>query len=217
MPQREEEQLSTVARGIRLDLIIAVCALLISTLAAAASIWQARVVAVQTAVLQQQLGAEVWPYVSVSENISGDTAQISIANDGLGPAILRSASAFVDGKSKSNFLAILNAILGPNIVARKPRGEKLNIQISGGTPGSVLRPGVTQLAFGITSKRYARPFIQGFRRIRIRLCYCAIIPGKCWLSDTSSNADPQPIQACPEIPNDLLHASAVEQLLNRKF
>jgi hypothetical protein len=91
--------------------------LLISTLAAAASIWQARVVQVQSGVLQQQLGVQVWPYLSVSENIIGDTAQISIENDGLGPAILRSASAFVHGKSKPNFIAILNATLGPNIVA----------------------------------------------------------------------------------------------------
>ena len=96
----------------RLDLAIAVCALLISTLAAGASWWQARVLQAQTKVLQAQLGAQVWPYVSVSEGLDKNTVLVTLSNDGLGPAILRSFSATVDGVEQSSFIGILHAMLG---------------------------------------------------------------------------------------------------------
>ena len=218
MPEEQEDQISRVARGVRLDLVVAVCALLISTLAAGASWWQARIVENQTLILQEQLGAQVWPYVSASENISDDRADLSITNDGLGPAVLRSATALVDGVPKSNFIEILHAILGPNLVARKRHGQRIGLDIGSASPGAVLRPGLSTLNFTLASREFARPFIiQAAKRLRFRICYCAIVPGKCWLSDPDSNRDPQPVTYCPEIPNDLLHASAVEQLFNPKF
>ncbi len=63
---KDEESVSRIVRGVRFDLAIAVCALLISTIAAGASWWQARVMQAQTHVLEEQLGAQVWPYVSVT-------------------------------------------------------------------------------------------------------------------------------------------------------
>jgi hypothetical protein len=187
-----------------------VCALLISTLAAAASFWQARV-------LQDQLGAQVWPYVSVSEDFTGNSVQIGVANDGLGPAIVRSATAAVDGVPKSNFIDIMHAVLGPHLVDRKGHKRRINLSINSGNPGSVLRPGVSTVAFGMGSKEYAVPFARAFSRMEFRICYCAIVPGKCWLSDSASAQDPKPVSACPEIRNDLLHAPAMEELLNRNF
>ena len=126
----KDDAVSKIARGVRIDLVIALCALLISTLAAGASWWQARVLQTQTRVLQDQLGAQVWPYVSVTEGFRNDKAQISLSNDGLGPAILVSADATVDGVAKSNFIDILHAILGPNLVARSGKGEHISINRS---------------------------------------------------------------------------------------
>lgn len=209
-PIADDDKVARVERGVRLDLIIAVCALLISTLAAGASFWQARV-------LQEQLGAQVWPYVSISENFTGDSASIAIANNGLGPAILRSATAAVNGVPESNFIDILHAVLGPHIVRRNGRRANINISISSGGPGSVLRAGQSTVAFGMVSKAYAVPFARSFTRMDFRICYCAIVPGKCWLSDSASTQDPKPVSACPEIRNDLLHAPGMEELLNRNF
>jgi len=206
-----------VKNALRFDLLIAVCALLISTLATGASWWQARVLQAQTVVLQEQLGAQVWPYVSVAVGITSDTAQITIANDGLGPAVMRSATAAVDGVPKSNFIDIMHAILGPNLVARRAPGEKLGIRLNGASPGSVLRPGDSTVAFSLMSKRYARAFLNGYHRLRFRVCYCAIVPGKCWRTDTAASGDPEPVRFCPEIRTDLLHADTADELLNSKF
>jgi hypothetical protein len=216
MAEREDEVSRTV-RGLRFDLVIAVCALLISTLATGASWWQARVLQAQTRVLQEQLGAQVWPYVSVTEDTYKDSAQISIANDGLGPGVVRSGVVLVSGVPTSSFVDLLHAILGPHIIARAPHGSKMSISANSVAPGSVLRPGESTTILGITSKTYVKKFVAAFQRMDFRICYCAIIPGKCWLSDSASSRDPQPMPACREVPNDLLHASAIDVLQSRSY
>lgn len=213
----EEDSVSRIVRGVRLDLAIAVCALLISTLAAGASWWQARVMQAQTLVLQEQLGAQVWPYVSVTEGISGDTVAITVSNDGLGPAIVRSFSGIVDGVPRSGFIEILHALLGPNIVARKPHGERMAFAIDTGGVGSVIRPGDKSLGFSLTSKHFAQLLLAGYRRTNFRVCYCAIIPGKCWLNDSAVTREPAAVTSCPEIPNDLLHSRATSEVVERNF
>ncbi|MBD5656348.1 MAG: hypothetical protein IAI50_14380 [Candidatus Eremiobacteraeota bacterium] len=216
-PPEERDSVASLANGIRLDLVIAVCALLISTLATGASWWQARVLQAQTEVLQQQLGAQVWPYVNVSVGTDGNQIKISIINDGLGPAVLRSESGTVDGIPQANFIDMMHAVLGPNIIARKPRGEKLSITLSANSPGSVLRPGDSVEAFTLTSKHYAPLLLRAFGRLNFHTCYCAIIPGKCWLSDAASTRDPQPVAVCREDLHDLFHAPVVDELLNHTY
>ncbi len=137
----ERSTLSELSRGVRLDLVIAVCALLISSVAAGASWWQARVLVVQTKVLQEQLGAQVWPYLSFSQSIDGDSARLTLANDGLGPAILRSATLTLDGRPQHNYVDMLHAVLGPHVLAREPHGEHIYFGVSDKTPGNVIRPG----------------------------------------------------------------------------
>ncbi len=192
-----------------MDLVIAVCALLISSLATAASWWQTRVI-------QQQLSAQVWPYLDFSETLDGDAAQIAFANDGLGPAIVRSLVVSVDGKPSHGYVDVLHALLGPHIVARVPRGERMNAGFSYESPGSVLRAGQSVALFSLTNKHFALALIGAYPRLSFRTCYCAIVPGTCWLADTSSARDPQPVAGCPEIESDLLHAST-KFTLDRRF
>ena len=171
----------------------------------------------QTEVLQEQLGAQVWPYVSLTEGLSGDTARIGISNDGLGPAILRSLSVAVDGVQRSSYTAMLHAVLGPDMVKRSPRGARLGFTIDNGVVGSVMRPGDDSLGFSLTSKRFAPALLQAYRRITFRVCYCAIIPGKCWLVESGARSEPRPQKSCPEIAGDLLHAATLNEILNRNF
>lgn len=214
-----KDNLANVTRGIRLDLAIAVCALLISTVAASASWWQARVLQAQTQVLQEQLGAQVWPYLSVSEGVAGDKVELSTSNDGLGPAIIRSFSADIDGVSQPSVIAIFHAILGPNIVARSRRlhGKRLGFTIDSSAPGAVIRPGDRGPGFSLTSAAFAGPFLKGSRRLNFRLCYCAIIPGKCWVTNSRSPGGATPAPSCPELPHDLLHSSAMDELVRPSF
>jgi hypothetical protein len=200
-------------RSLRLDVLIAVCALLISSLASAASWWQARLLNEQTRVLEEQLGAQVWPYVGTTEDFDNDTVRISVENNGLGPAIIRSETATVDGVRESAMIDVVHAVLGPHLTRRKPRGENLRLALNGGGPGSVLRAGESTALLTLKSKHFAEPLIRATsKRIRFQICYCAIIPGQCWFTDSATNADPRPVSVCHEIANDLLHASPADEL-----
>ena len=175
----------------------------------AASWLQSRETARQTEELEAQLGAQVWPYVSESINLddAGKTAALDIENDGLGPAVLYSLSATVDGKQQSNYIEVLHAILGTHLVKRKPAHEHMGLQVNNSSVGSVLRPGESLSLFRFSSKHFAMPFVYAYQRIQMSVCYCAIIAGKCWRNDANRDNPPKPVAACPVIPNDILHSS----------
>jgi hypothetical protein len=195
----------------RLDLVIAVCALLISTLATAASWWQTRATYQQTQIIEEQLSAQVWPYVAFGEGINGDADSFTIENDGLGPAVVRSVAMVVDGQERTSFVDVLHAVLGPNIQGRRPHGQSIGITENSASPGFVLRPGDSQTMFAFRSKAFAAPLMRAAGRIDIRACYCAIVPGRCWQTSNSSS-DPHVVSACREDPHDLLHAKPAEDL-----
>ena len=208
---------SRESRGLRLDLLIAVCALLISSLASAASWWQTRLLSEQTHILEQQLGAQVWPYVGVSMDIDSTAVTVNLNNSGLGPAVVRSETALVEGVPQTSMIGVLHAVLGPDLRTRKPRGERIGLAFNGGSPGTVLRAGESVALMRMTSKTYALPFALTKKRVTYRVCYCAIIPGQCWSTDSATNADPQPLSGCTAIAKDLMHSSPVAELNAKTF
>ncbi|MFY9665426.1 MAG: hypothetical protein WAK19_13335, partial [Candidatus Cybelea sp.] len=84
----------------RFDFIIAFCALLISTIAALASVYQTRVIG-------EQLSATVWPYLSIDRTFNPQAVSLSITNYGLGPALIRSAEIELDGKKVRSWDAVI--------------------------------------------------------------------------------------------------------------
>ena len=199
--------------GVRFELVIAVCALLISTLATVASWWQTQATWQQTRIIDEQLSAQVWPYVGFSEGLAkADTDEFTIENDGLGPAVIRSVTVLVDGRERSSFVDMLHAILGPDILRRKAHGESIGLAEDAASPGFVLRPGDSQKMLTFRSKTFAKRLILAYQRINIRTCYCAIVPERCWQTNTAAPSDPQPVSACREDRRDLLHVVTVNEL-----
>jgi hypothetical protein len=172
-------------KGFRVDLVIAVCALLISTLATTASWWQSRIVA-------QQLSAQVWPYLSFGTTYDPGYVSIELINDGLGPAIVRSAVLSVDGKPYPDASSALS-----KLIVR--RGGTLRAQMSGLSPGSVIRASGSRQLFRLESSWIARAFAANVDRVEIRVCYCSLL-GNCWLvSSRQQSGEPQPLAACPAV------------------
>jgi len=184
-------------RAIRIDLVIAVCALLVSSLATAASWWQSRVVA-------EQLSAQVWPYVSFSVGFSGDLFALSVSNDGLGPAVMRTAAITVDGKPQASFVDAMHAMLGPHLLqrARRAGDQRLAATSDMGAPGSVLRAGTSLTVFSLRSRHWVPELYREWQRMKLRACYCSI-EGACWTKDASTD-DPRPVHACPDEPLNVL-------------
>jgi hypothetical protein len=208
MADDEDRSARSTDRRLRVDLVIAVCALLISSLASGASWWQARLLSDQTAVLRAQLSAQVWPYIELTEELDTDTVAIKLVNNGLGPAVLRSITVSVDGKRSASLTAVLHAILGPELATRRSRGAALG-RLSEGqeTPGAALRPGDSTNLLVFRSTTLARRFVAASDRVAFRMCYCAIVPDQCWLAEGSAQTSSRTsVASCPEIRDDLMHA-----------
>jgi hypothetical protein len=196
MPQNDEN--AALRRGIRTDLVIAVCALLVSALATGASWWQSRVVA-------QQLSSQVWPYLTISTTYDPQYVAVEIDNDGLGPAIIRSTVLSIDGKPYAN------PALAFGRVFTTPKRGTYGAQISGLSPGSVIRAGGSARLFRITAPWAARQFAaaSGAGRFDVRLCYCSLL-GNCWvISAKQQTDDPQGVRECPAAGRDQYHVGAI--------
>lgn len=179
----------------RIDFIVAIGALLISTITALSSIYQTRVIA-------RQFSATVWPYVSFDSNYAPWMLQVYVRNDGLGPAIVRSVSITWDGKPQPSLERIL-ATFGreepQSIAAARAAlraGAKLRISTSTPTAGLVI-PANSQHALidvqGAAIVRYLRPDI---KRLGLSLCYCSLT-GSCWVQTFQNSAgEPRTVPSC---------------------
>lgn len=164
--------------------MIAVCAVLVSAVVAAASVWQTRVIA-------NQLSATVWPYLSFNLTVRDGLLRYWVENEGLGPAIVRSATVTIDGKRVASLRAVALS-LGSG---RLPRGS---LSTSSLGAGEVLRPSQA-LDIVVFQGKVARAYAAAFqRRATLAICYCSLLD-QCWrLTSLADSAIPVPVARCGE-------------------
>ncbi|HTU81827.1 MAG TPA: hypothetical protein VMF61_06845 [Candidatus Acidoferrales bacterium] len=175
-------------RRFRFDLFVAVCALLLSGLAAGAA-------AYQTYVINEQFSATVWPYLDLNATYTTNSVRFELRNDGLGPALLRSATLMVDGKPSSSWLTLLAKYPHP------VHGSILGTLASLGD-GDVIRSGESK---AILDLRGALPPAkrllawESAHRVALDVCYCSLLQ-RCWtvqLITQAGSPQPQDVRRCP--------------------
>ena len=184
----------------RLESIVAVCALLVATIAAAAA-------AYQTYVINEQFSATVWPYLGFDTN--NDTAassfSLGVQNFGLGPAIVRSTLVTLDGKPMgpgTTGNAIETAIHGAiqdAITAEERRHQRglMHASTSSLTAGDVIPAGSTRLVMRVQGPDIYRN-VQAIRpHLDVAICYCSVL-GRCWMRRLKDPVpEPKDVRACP--------------------
>jgi hypothetical protein len=185
-------------KAFRIDLVIAICALLVSTLATAATWWQSRVVG-------QQLSAQVWPYVSLVNTLGPDRIEIAVANDGPGPAIIKTAVLTVDGKPQRTVMAAIRTVAGDLKSKTKSKPGTAHLSTTSLNPGSVLRPLSTRTVVTLVSAAVVPRVLPELRRVKLEVCYCSILDA-CWIVATSQDF-PQEVAHCPDRSRDELQES----------
>ena len=185
---RDADERRREVRGFRIDLLIAICALLVSSLATGAAWWQSRVVA-------QQLSAQVWPYLSLQSTYDAKSISLTISNEGLGPARVRYVVATVDKVPQHLLTGALRTLMPGQ--QPHPHGSFTDLD-----PGSVIRVGGSVTLFRIYDPAIMRALVRNYDRIGLDVCYCAIIPGNCWTVHKQGrgigSAEPVPVAECPD-------------------
>ena len=194
-------------KRLRLDLLLAVCALLLSGVASIASVYQAHVIAQQFNVTQRQFNASVWPYMTLTTSVTSTTIQLTLTNDGLGPAIIRSASIEWDGKKSFaswRDMATTLAMLPP-----RPKLQP-DMSIDGNTssldPGEVVRASASRVLFSLHGwngfpTMIARNAVR--HALTVSICYCSLLD-TCWMEKwnarpptSSQDVEPHEARSCP--------------------
>lgn len=186
-------------KAFRLDFFIAIAALLVSAFTSITLLYQTRVIS-------QQYAATIWPYLGVSSTYGGDGEKIQVTNEGLGPALIRSAQLFVDGKpvpTWNDYLAALMTV--PDIhalierAARARTAPQGTISTASIGPSATVRPGDSKTLLLIKWQNDLPISDLTLHEIAIDFCYCSL-NGSCWTLHATPGRDnpstPQPVSHC---------------------
>ncbi len=190
-------------RNFRLDFFIAIAAVLISALTAGTLFYQTRVIG-------DEFAATIWPYLSVGTTYDTGGETIEVTNDGVGPALVRSAQLYVDGRKVNAWNDYIKAVsrdpelrglfLRAQAAVRAGPAGHATITMSSIGPSSTLHPDESR-----TLLKISLPFIVPLRAlvkhaVGIDLCYCSL-NGSCWTLHAipgQINSDPTPVSHCAD-------------------
>ena len=191
-------------RAFRLDFFIAIAALVVSALTAGVLVYQTRIVA-------DQYAATIWPYLDVSSTYSPSGEILEVVNDGLGPALIRSAQLSVDGKGVSSWNDYLLALASEPDVRKiflRTRAAYLSglptamiISTSSIGPSTIICSGESLSLLKLSLGSRAPAAMQELLRhqLTIDLCYCSL-NGSCWFSRATPGREEsgaaQPVSHC---------------------
>jgi len=137
---------------------------------------------------QQQVRAQVWPYIETG--ISTSKHDLTLVNKGVGPALIRSVQIYVDGKPQHDWDAVY-ASLGLKFDRRPPYSTINSIVISAGER-------IAQVTFRTVEdfNLYAKQAT----RVEMRLCYCSTM-NECWMRDEREKESVRvyhDVKTCPQ-------------------
>jgi len=180
----DDREVRAIGRVIRLDLVIAMCALLISSLATVASFWQ-------TVVVQKQLSAAVLPYLQIEGTFSTDEIKFAIQNVGVGPAIIKDAVLTDRGVPQRTLVSEFRPFL-----SQLKRGTVLSVATSDIDPGEAIRAGDSIVVADFKAKGVRDVLVPQIARGDLVICYCSILD-QCWNVSHGATA-PKPTPACKD-------------------
>jgi len=180
---------SSTPRGRNWNALSAIIASLIGLLALCVSGYTAYI-------QREQVRAQVWPNLIAGND--DDQFSIMVYNKGVGPAIVRSAQIWVDGKPQSDWRHVLDAL-----------GLEHHFTYSQATINpTVMSAGDTVPAIKFKDKDVYQRFRAAALRqhLTIAICYCSTL-GECWryrdehlVGFKEGVVQTTPLAQCPRLP-----------------
>ena len=177
------------------DAVAAIIAALIGFLALLVAGYTAWVQRYTANIQLEQARAQVWPWMFAGNN--DDQYSVEVYNKGVGPAIVRGAQLWVDGKPQPDWNHLLDALGVP-----KPR-----IYSESTVYPNVLSPGETVPIIKFADKDTYQDFRAAAIRkhLTIAVCFCSSL-GECWrywdnhlVGYKEGAVHVQPVGKCPRL------------------
>jgi len=186
-------------REIRWDAMAAIIASLVGFLALLVAGYTAYIERYIAEIQTKQVQAQVWPWLVAGNN--DNERSIEVLNKGVGPAIVRSAQVFVDGKPQPDWQHVLKAL---GTVPHQYSQSTLN--------PNVLTPGEKVPAIQFADEEDYRRFraVAVTHLTLVNICYCSTLD-ECWMySDKHAVGYKslaqlvKPVDRCPKLPNNVI-------------
>jgi hypothetical protein len=189
-------------KGFRLDFFIAIGALVVSVLTSLTLLYQTRIIG-------QQYAATIWPYLSSGTTADPNGIALTVANDGLGPALIESAQLSIDGVPVPSWGAyFVRLSRDPTLRAFFLKTRRLSaagklppdsgITTGSISPGTTIRPGDKLTILHVRLPGLPMPAVLRHSLV-LDFCYCSL-NGSCWTlhNDTQSekSEQPKPVSRC---------------------
>ena len=196
MIETDEKRDGRLRREIRWDAVAAIIAALIGLLSLVVAGYTAYVQRYTANVQMEQVRAQVWPWLVAGNN--DNERSVEVYNKGVGPAIVRSAQIWIDGKSQPDWNHVLDA-LG---VAKPRTYSESTIYPGVVSAGETVR--IIKFAEDEAYQRFRTAAIQ--KHMTIAICYCSTL-GECWryrdehlVGYKEGMLHMMPVAQCPRLP-----------------
>lgn len=184
----------------QLESLIAVCALLVATIAAAAA-------AYQTYVINEQFSATVWPYLSFdANNDTGNSSySLGLRNVGLGPAIIRSTTVTLNerpvgpGSTGNAIETAIDRAVQSAVAAEVRRHQRglMHASTSSLGAGDVIPAGSSVTLMRVQGPDVYKNVMALQPHVDVSLCYCSVL-GRCWTRRLKDPVpEPRDVRVCP--------------------
>jgi hypothetical protein len=167
------------------ETFIAVAALVVSVSAVVVGLYEA-------ALQRRHDRAEVWPHVEISTFIVPQGAAVRLDNTGIGPALVKSITVSVDGKSQHSWEEALTTLYG-----HEPPPHS-----SSTVTEHALRAGDQITIVGVGAKDLPTNFWKWIGRVKVSVCYSSVFAESWRVTDnylggsstweSVANCSPQP-------------------------
>ena len=130
-------------------------------------------------VQRQQVRAAVWPILEFDSSNAPDI-HFTLANKGVGPAIIRHVIVKVDGQPVRNWREVVEKILGPGHLASE--SDMSGYVFAAGESRTVFTPRDPEnnpLNFDKSNPLWVKMNKERFR-VTAEICYCSTL-GECWI------------------------------------
>ena len=130
-------------------------------------------------VQRQQVRAAVWPILEFDSSTAPDI-HFTLANKGVGPAIIRHVIVRVDGQQVRNWKEALGRILGPgeHLFSESDMSGHVFAAGESMTPLTPRDPENNPLNFDKSNPLWVKMNKDRFR-VTVEICYCSTL-GECW-------------------------------------
>lgn len=189
-----EEEKSKKLINWDLSIVIALIAVLISTLTAYISYQESKIMMAQQKMLSSQQEASVWPFLEnkAHNTYRGDTMVIFkyvVKNKGIGPAIIDTVMYKFDGENMDSwkFDKVLRKKYGDKVKIQQTQNSALDkIVLAPGETHIVITEMLARLHDTVNISHIADEMNELYR---LEYCYCSVY-GKCWFVSAWDKIEP---------------------------